>query len=144
MTKRQTRRSECPIAYALDLLGDRWTLLVVRDLALKGRTSYGEFLAGGESISTNILAERLARLEAAGVITKQRDPEHGAKYIYRLTNKGVDLVPLILEIIRWSATHDPDTSVSKAYRCRLDRELRTEARQIKAGLLKGHGGRFGR
>src|SRR5438105_3846652 len=90
---KQRRRSECPIAFALDLFGDRWSLLVVRDLVFKGRKSFGEFLAAGEGIATNVLADRLERLESAGVITKRRDPDKGTRFVYALTERGIGLVP---------------------------------------------------
>ena len=82
----------CPIRYGLGLFGDRWSLLIIRDLMFKGRCHYGEFLSAGEGISTNILAERLERLETSGIVTKSRDPLHGKKFVYRLTDKGLDLI----------------------------------------------------
>jgi DNA-binding HxlR family transcriptional regulator len=109
------RRSDCPIAFSLDIFGDRWSLLVVRDLVFKGRKSFGEFLAAGEGIATNVLADRLERLESAGVISKRRDPDQGTKYVYALTERGIDLVPLLLEMIAWSARHDSRTPVSKKF-----------------------------
>ena len=130
-------RSECPVVFALDLFGDRWTLVIVRDMILRGRTTYGDFLNAGEGISTNILADRLKRLEDEGIVTKHRDPEHGAKYRYRMTKKGLDLVPVLVEMIRWSALHQPGTPVSKAFKRRLDREPRKIAaefvRRARAG-----------
>ena len=120
-------RSECPVVFALDLFGDRWTLLIIRDMVFSGRTTYGDFLNAGEGISTNILADRLKRLEDEGIVTKHRDPDHGAKYRYRMTKKGLDLVPVMVEMIRWSAVHQPDTPVSRAFRRRLDREPRKVA-----------------
>ena len=115
-------RSACPVVFALDLFGDRWTLLIVRDMILKGSSSYGEFLEAGEGISTNLLAERLRRLEEHGIVTKARDPDHGAKFRYALTKRGIDLAPVLVEMIRWSAKHDAHSPVSKALRRRLDRE----------------------
>lgn len=129
------RRSPCPIAYALDLLGDRWTLLVVRDLALNGRRYFHQFEAAGEGIASNVLADRLKLLVEAGIAEKSRDPEKGSRRLYRLTDKGVDLLPILLEMIVWSGKHDPDTVVSPAYLKRATRkrdalldELRAAAR----------------
>jgi DNA-binding HxlR family transcriptional regulator len=118
------RRSHCPIHFALEIFGDRWTLLVVRDLMFKGKKNYGEFLSAGEGISTNILADRLSRLEASGIVTKEIDPDQKAKFIYRLTRKGHDLLPVLLEIIAWSSRHDPETAAPKSFarRLRADRE----------------------
>jgi DNA-binding HxlR family transcriptional regulator len=115
VTSKPRRRSDCPIAFSLDLFGDRWSLLIVRDLVFKGRTSFGEFLAAGEGIATNVLAERLERLEGAGVITKRRDPDKGTKFVYGLTERGIELVPLLLEMIAWSGRHDPRTAVPKKF-----------------------------
>ena len=120
-------RSRCPVVFALDLFGDRWTMLIVRDMILKGSETYTEFLNSGEGIATNILADRLKRLEEQGIVTKHDDSEHGAKYRYRLTKKGLDLVPVIVEMIRWGAKHQTGTPVPKALRQRLDREPRKVA-----------------
>ena len=115
VTGKPRRRSYCPIAFSLDLFGDRWSLLIVRDLVFKGRTSFGEFLAAGEGIATNVLAERLERLEDAGIITKRRDPDKGTKFVYGLTERGIELVPLLLEMIAWSGRHDRRTAVPKKF-----------------------------
>ena len=105
-------------------MGDKWTLLVVRDLLFSGKRHYGEFLKSGEAIATNILADRLLKLEAGGIIRKSPDPEHGAKYVYSLTDKGLDLIPVMLELAAWGAAHDPKTGAPKAFirRFREDRE----------------------
>jgi DNA-binding HxlR family transcriptional regulator len=118
------QRSECPIAYGLDFFGDKWSLLIVRDIAIYGRRRYGQFEAAGEGIATNILASRLKQLVEDGIIEKLRDPEHGSKRIYRLTPKGIDLLPIVVEIIIWSAKHDPDSPVTRGYlhRARRDRD----------------------
>jgi len=100
----------CPIAYALDTIGDRWTLLIIRDLMMRGRHTYSDFLEGGEGISTNILANRLKALEEAGVIVKAQDPENKRRILYSLTDKGLDLAPVVVEIAIWSAKYDPDTA----------------------------------
>ena len=98
-------RSNCPINLALETLGDAWSLLIVRDLMFKGRTSYKEFLDAGEGISTNILADRLQRLEALEIVSKTTDPEDARRYVYRLTEIGIDLAPLLVEMILWSVRH---------------------------------------
>jgi DNA-binding HxlR family transcriptional regulator len=100
------RTSGCPIAYGLDTFGDRWSLLIIRDMMLNAKKTYGEFLDAGEGISTNILADRLKHLDAAGIIEKSRDPENRRSFIYTLTKKGRDLAPIVLEIISWSGKHD--------------------------------------
>jgi DNA-binding HxlR family transcriptional regulator len=99
---RTARRSGCPISIALDVLGDAWTLLVVRDVLFKGFTRFNEFLAAGEGIASNILTDRLARLERAGILTRRRDPHDRRRVVYALTRKGRDLAPALVELILWS------------------------------------------
>lgn len=101
---------KCPVTFAMDVFGDKWSLLIVRDLLLKGKRHFGDFLQSSERISTNILADRLAKLERHGLITKERDSSSGRKVIYRATQKARDLLPILLEIIVWSAKHDPAAS----------------------------------
>ena len=105
----------CPIRYGSTVLGDAWALLILRDMVFKGTRHFGEFVASGERISTNILADRLARLEAEGVIDRAPDPDNAVRVIYRLTQKGRDLVPVLLAIIDWSARWDPATEVPKPF-----------------------------
>lgn len=105
---------KCPVAFALDIFGDRWSLLILRDLLFKDKRHYGEFLKSSERISTNILADRLAKLEAVDVVCKRRDPRHQSRYIYSLTPKGEDLLPLLLEMVAWSARYDPQPSGAEA------------------------------
>jgi len=95
-------RSDCPISTALDIWGDKWSLLIVRDMIFKGKNTFGDFLNGGEQIATNILADRLAILENGGIIVKQKHPDSKAKILYTLSPKGVDLIPALVEIISWS------------------------------------------
>ena len=113
MPKKGERRSHCPISYMLDILGDKWTLLVIRDILLMGKRTYGEFASSDEKIATNILADRLALLEEEGIIAKETDPVKKSRFIYSITKKGVDLLPVIIEMVRWSATYDKDTKVPK-------------------------------
>ena len=95
------RRSPCPIAFALDLFGDRWSLLIVRDIALEGKRYFHEFESAGEGIATNILTDRLKLLVDSGILEKARDPAKGSRRIYRLTEKGLDLLPILLDMIVW-------------------------------------------
>ena len=124
MKKRPQRRSDCPISFALDTFGDKWSLLIIRDLMFKGKKYYGEFSQSEERISTNILAERLERLEAESFISKVRDTKNLSKYEYLLTQKGKDLLPVLLDIIEWSAKYDANTAAPKSFLRRLknDRE----------------------
>lgn len=105
-TETSPHRSGCPINVLLETLGDTWSLLIVRDMMFFGRRTYNEFLNAGEKIATNILSNRLHRLETVGIIEKRRDSADARKYIYRLTDKGIDLAPMLVEIILWSARHE--------------------------------------
>jgi DNA-binding HxlR family transcriptional regulator len=100
-------RSHCPVNFGLESLGDRWSLLIVRDIVFFGKKTYGEFLKGEERIATNILASRLDSLENIKVIKKSPHGEDQRKDIYSLTEKGLDLIPVLFEVVRWSAKHDP-------------------------------------
>lgn len=112
--KRKSHGTGCPVAFALDIFGDRWSLLIIRNLMLRGEKTFGEFLSSEEGIATNILTERLKTLEAAGIISKSDDPESGRRKIYALTDKGLDLAPVVIEIIRWSGRHDACPEARKA------------------------------
>lgn len=102
----QGRRSGCPISIALETLGDAWSLLVVRDLMFKDRQTYNEFLLGGEGIASNILADRLRRLENDGIVEKKRDTSDARRFIYRLSAKGIELAPVLVELVIWSAHYE--------------------------------------
>lgn len=106
----RTRRSNCPVNITLETLGDSWSLIIVRDLMLMGRKTFNEFLNADEGIASNILTERLQRLEANGIVTKHRDPEDGRRIVYRLTKKGLDLAPLMAEMMLWAAQYENVTS----------------------------------
>ncbi len=108
-------RSNCPINFVLETFGDKWTLLIVRDLMFKEKQTYGELLQSDEKISTNILADRLKRLEEHGIIAKSVSPDNGSSYIYSLTSKGTDLLPVMLEITAWSAKHDSMTNTPASF-----------------------------
>ena len=117
------RRSGCPISIALELLGDAWSLLIVRDLMFKERRTYNDFLGGGEGIASNILADRLRRLECANIIEKRHDPEDARRFLYRLSPKGIDLAPVLVELVIWSARHEStDAPPTVVRRMRSDRE----------------------
>ncbi len=103
--KKIDHRSQCPISTALDIFGDKWSLLVIRDIIFKGKNTYGDFLDTEEKIATNILADRLALLECGGIISKHKHPDSKAKVLYKITAKGLDLIPLLVEIILWSEKH---------------------------------------
>ncbi|WP_255080672.1 helix-turn-helix domain-containing protein [Lacihabitans sp. CCS-44] len=100
-------RSECPISCSLEVFGDKWSLLIIRDLIFYQKSTYGDFLKSDEKIATNILASRLLALEENGIIEKREHPDSKAKVLYRLTNKGIDLLPIIFEIHLWAEKYFP-------------------------------------
>jgi DNA-binding HxlR family transcriptional regulator len=101
-----TRRSGCPLNASVEMLGDRWSLLIIRDMILRGASSYKTFLECYEGIATNILANRLRKLVDYGIITTEPDPSDGRKVIYSLTEKGIDLAPVLTEMVLWAAAHE--------------------------------------
>lgn len=108
MTKNESKMAgKCPITFALEIFGDKWSLLLLRDIVFKGKKSYGEFLTSDEKISTNILASRLLKLESEGLVSKAQDTQNLSKYIYQLTTKGKDLIPLLLDMVEWSEKYNP-------------------------------------
>lgn len=108
----ECQRSMCPVSCALDLLGDKWTLLLVRDLLL-GKGTYSEFQKSPEGIPTNILASRLKRLQAEGILAREPYQQNPPRYRYKLTGKGRDLAPILLAMVDWSNRHI-DGTVSRA------------------------------
>lgn len=129
--KRRIRRSGCPISVALEAVGDPWSLLVVRDLMFKGHRTFREFQSAGEGIATNILADRLTRLEGCGVLTKRPDPDDARRYFYRLTEKGIDLVPVLVEVVLWAARHERTDAPAGTIR-----EMRERREQFLADVRK--------
>ncbi|WP_377511086.1 winged helix-turn-helix transcriptional regulator [Octadecabacter sp. R77987] len=97
---------KCPVVFALDVIGDKWSLVILRDMLFRGKRTYGDFLKSHEKISTNILADRLEKLDAAGLIAKVPTRANSPRKAYELTAKGADMLPVILEMIAWSAKYD--------------------------------------
>ena len=110
---------------SLEILGDRWTLLIIRDLMVRGCRTFREFLRGGEGIATNILSERLRRLEAAGIVESEAEASDGRKSNYRLTEKGIDLAPVLLDLLIWGARHERTGASPK-----LANEMEAQREQI--------------
>jgi DNA-binding HxlR family transcriptional regulator len=104
--KPSRRRSGCPVSISLETLGDRWSLLVIRDLMVRGYRTFRQFEQSDERIATNILTDRLRRLERNGIIRAERDRTDRRRKTYRLTEKGIDLAPLLLELLIWGARHE--------------------------------------
>ena len=122
-------RSHCPISFALDIVGDRWTLLILRDLLMNEKKSYGDLLASEEGIATNILADRLQWLEAHGIVEERRRT-------YRVTAKGLDLLPVMVEMIAWSAQYDPHTAAPRA----IIRQIAKDRTQVLADFKTAYKG----
>jgi DNA-binding HxlR family transcriptional regulator len=99
-------RSGCPVSVSLEKLGDRWSLLIVRDLMVRGLRTFKDFHDSGEGIATNILADRLRKLQRFGIIAAEPEATDGRKVSYRLTEKGIDLAPVLLELLIWAARHE--------------------------------------
>jgi DNA-binding HxlR family transcriptional regulator len=106
----------------VEILGDRWSLLIIRDMMLRGFRSYKEFLESYERIATNILADRLRKLEGHGIISTARDPSDGRKLIYSLTAKGIDLAPVLTEMVLWAAAHEKTGNQTLVRQMRKDKE----------------------
>jgi DNA-binding HxlR family transcriptional regulator len=100
------RRSGCPVSIALEILGDRWSLLIIRDLMVRGYRTFKQFADAGEGIASNILSDRLQKLEAAGILTARAEEADARRVYYRLTRKGVALAPVLLELLIWGARHE--------------------------------------
>lgn len=113
------QRSECPITNVLDIVGDRWTLIVVRDMLLLGKHEYREFLEGPDGIATNILADRLRRLSCTGIVQSMPHPDNKKRKFYYLTERGKQLLPLMIEMIIWGATHLSAVRVPPRLLCKI-------------------------
>ncbi len=135
------KRSNCPISFSLDIFGDRWTLLVLRDLLLFGKKSFQELLNAEESIASNILSDRLKRLEACAIITRERDPDDGRRLIYRGTEKGLDLIPILLEIAAWGASHDSETAALSTFAQRFYQGREAMIAEFRAQHQKENAGK---
>jgi DNA-binding HxlR family transcriptional regulator len=121
-------RSHCPVNFGLEAFGDRWALLIVRDIVFRGKRSFGEFLGSEEGFATNILASRLEHLVETGILRKGEDAADGRKALYSLTEKGLDLIPLLFEMVLWSSKHDPKSQARRI--ARLVELIRADNRAI--------------
>lgn len=128
---RRENRSLCPLNVSLEILGDRWTLLIVRDLMLKGRKTFREFREGGERIASNVLTDRLMRLEAHGIIERAPNAKDARSHLYRLTEKGIQLAPVLLEMIIWAARHEETAAPPSEVR-RMAKERDAYLAEIRA------------
>lgn len=128
-------RSLCPISNVLDLFGDKWTLLIIRDMIFEGKSSYGECTSSDEKIATNILADRFELLESQGLVTKKVSAANKSKFVYTLTEKAIDLIPIIVEMVLWGSKHFEDTSTKPE-------NLLDMLKKDKAGTIKTYTARL--
>jgi len=126
----KNHRSGCPVSVSLDVFGDRWSLLIVRDLMVRGFRSFRQFLQSGEGIATNILADRLRKLRAAGIVVAEGEARDARKVNYRLTAKGIDLAPVLLELLIWGARHEP-TAAPCALIANMERNRRAVLAEVR-------------
>ncbi|MFN2413348.1 MAG: winged helix-turn-helix transcriptional regulator [Pyrinomonadaceae bacterium] len=147
MAQKPTKlRSNCPVNFGLETFGDKWSLLIVRDIVFWGKNTYGDFMNSDEKIATNILASRLAQMVKAGILEKTPETVDRRKDIYSLTKKGLELIPLLVEIVAWSGkliewerTSETGTSEEKR---QVQRFARTKDKtkiveEIRKAVLKG-------
>jgi DNA-binding HxlR family transcriptional regulator len=131
------RRSDCPINVALETFGDPWSLLIIRDIVYFGKKTYGEFLESEEGMATNILASRLALLEHKGIVERRAFEGDKRKEEYVLTEKGLDLIPILVELANWSAEHDPQTAAPAAWIALMKAEREQMIGRIRETVQSG-------
>ncbi|HKD84803.1 MAG TPA: helix-turn-helix domain-containing protein [Terriglobales bacterium] len=125
------RRSGCPVSVSLEIVGDRWSLLIIRDMMVRGYRSFKDFQESGEGIASNILSDRLRKLQIAGILDAEADTRDGRRVNYRLTEKGIDLAPVVLELLIWGARHEPTGAP-----CGLIDRLEKHRKQLLAEVRK--------
>jgi DNA-binding HxlR family transcriptional regulator len=132
-------RSHCAVNYGVEVFGDRWSLLIIRDIVFAGKKTYGQFLKSEEGIATNVLASRLAFLEEQGILAKAPSPDDGRKDVYTLTEKGLDLIPIVLSIVLWSAQHDVKSYVRprREFLARISENPMQVSEEVKALVRSG-------
>ncbi|KPN91365.1 winged helix-turn-helix transcriptional regulator [Pseudomonas nunensis] len=138
-TLKEDIRSHCAVNYGVEIFGDRWSLLIIRDIVFVGKKTYGDFLKSEEGIATNVLASRLAFLEEQGVLSKAPNPNDKRKDFYTLTEKGLDLIPVVISIVLWSAKHDSKSYVRRQEDliARLSQNPMQASEEVKALVRNG-------
>jgi len=131
-------RSDCPLNFGLELFGDRWSLLIIRDLMFFGKRYYNEFLSSAEGISTNILADRLAMLEETGIVRRTKDETHRQKWLYSLTEKGIDLLPVIIDIGLWSDKYAKNLNPGRDFIFGKAKSRQASIRKWRSRISKEH------
>lgn len=138
-TRKEEVRSHCAVNYGVEIFGDRWSLLVLRDIVFEGKKTYGEFLKSEEGIATNVLASRLVFLEEHGILARAPSPDDKRKDDYTLTEKGLDLIPVLFSIVAFSAKHDAKSYLRKQkdLLARLRRNPAEVTEEVKALVRRG-------
>lgn len=131
-SEKKPLKSHCPINFSVEMFGDKWSLLIIRDIVFWGKRTYGEFLNSDERIATNVLALRLVELEKKGLLLKTADPDDNRKAFYKLTEKGLDLIPLLLAMVSWSEKYDSKSQAKKQRKFVL--EIRNEVHDVAARI----------
>jgi len=131
-------RSHCPINFTLEHFGDKWSFLIIRDLMFKGKRHYNEFLEAGEKVSTSVLGDRLKRLEEMGIISKGQDAVKKSRIRYSLTQKGIDLLPMLLEMIVWGGLNDKLTESQKEFMDEAINHREQLIEKIRTRLIQDH------
>ena len=131
-------RSHCPINYTLEHFGDKWSFLIIRDLMFKGKRHYNEFLEAGEKVSTSVLGDRLKKLEEVGIISRGEDRVKKSRIRYSLTRKGIDLLPILIEMIVWGGFNDKSTEAPEEFLEQATENRENLIQQIRENLIKEH------
>jgi DNA-binding HxlR family transcriptional regulator len=134
----ENHRSYCPVNLLLEVFGDKWSLIIIRDIMFEGKRYFRELLQSEEKIASNILTDRLAMLEREGIISKAPDPDHKQKFIYSLTAKGIDLLPILVEIGAWSLKHKPVDLKKHKHAQDLVKGGKELQKEIRKELVKKH------
>jgi DNA-binding HxlR family transcriptional regulator len=131
-------RSDCPVNLAIEIVGDKWTLLIIRDLMFDNKRHFREFLNGEEKIASNILTDRLAMLEREGILTKKADTGHKQKFLYSLTAKGIDLLPVIIELGAWSMKYQPVDLEKFPHAGQMAKAGKPARQKLRRDLVRNH------
>lgn len=134
----ESHKSHCPINLSLEIFGDKWSLVIIRDMMFGNKRSFRELIDSHEKIATNILSDRLLMLEREGIITKAKDPAHKLKFIYSLTKKGIDLLPILTEIGAWGIKHLPFDEEKFKHAKKLVKGGKEMQKEVKQHLIKEH------
>jgi DNA-binding HxlR family transcriptional regulator len=135
--KRTDRKSHCAVNSALEVVGDPWSLLVVRDIVFYGKHTFGEFLAAEERITTSVLADRLAKLVSGGILSKERNPADRRREFYALTDKGLALIPVLVELANWGVGYDPEVVVNPLWVSKVETDREGLYELIRDTVVRG-------